>query len=387
MMDTREFRGYITECIDSAPGPGWVDLLNWLADRLEEMPEDALPSRAGCSDCGNRVIHAPECPAGITPAGPAVECQHPLGGIDRNGRCLHCGEQAILLPRTQPTATPAGKRVTLLDEWGHMAREWDRFWRACGCLDGSVSVDDAIGKWQAMERELVEQREEIACLVTMAREPMGSKEHLTPRNRPTATPAACPTCHGAGWIGEYVATGGSSRGCPDCVGTGRPTAASAEDPDYKLPPCADCDTLKREVQKLKDARDNRLDRIEPLEAEVERLDDLLAHANSLIGETQRDYEKERKAKEQAAVWEANYHTACDSVRKHQFWASEAEARADGWQKRHALVVEQRERLRTALEELMQWGVELDDARLKYITVQVDRSAAEAAQEALREEPA
>ena len=40
------------------------------------------------------------------------------------------------------------------------------------------------------------------------------------------------------------------------------------------------------------------------------------------------------------------------------------------------------RLEEALREIMQWGVEQDDARLKYITVQVDRADIEKAQEAL-----
>jgi len=41
-----------------------------------------------------------------------------------------------------------------------------------------------------------------------------------------------------------------------------------------------------------------------------------------------------------------------------------------------------ERLRVALRDLMCWGVTLDDSRLKYIEVQVDRAAIAAVEAAL-----
>ncbi len=42
-------------------------------------------------------------------------------------------------------------------------------------------------------------------------------------------------------------------------------------------------------------------------------------------------------------------------------------------------------LEEALQNLMTWGVEFDDARVRYISVQVDRPAVEAAERALRGE--
>ena len=44
----------------------------------------------------------------------------------------------------------------IMDEWGNMAHEWDRYWRAAGVGDGSISVDDAIACWQALESRVQE---------------------------------------------------------------------------------------------------------------------------------------------------------------------------------------------------------------------------------------
>jgi len=297
------------------------------AEGLEEIPEDALPSRGGCPDCGNRVIHAPECPAGITPAGPAAA---PLG---RGPSILSQAEVDAL------------RSVTDADEEAeiHATAEKVLGKGPCTCKPPPAGHNIACsvhGVAAAQERaedlDYIEDRKWEQDVFEAHKEARARKQDEE------SVGEECPDC---------AANAERHHRCPQHQGD-HPLCGK-----HGLP--QPCDICRGEL------------------AEVFHLEGLM----------QLDARAVKQALERATVWEANYNSACDSVRKHQQRAEQAEARADGWQKRHALVVEQRERLRTALEELMQWGVEYNDSRLKYITVQVDRKAAEAAQETLREEPA
>jgi hypothetical protein len=45
-------------------------------------------------------------------------------------------------------------------EWQAMANEWDRFWTAVGVCLADITVDQAIEKWQALERQAEHLRRE-----------------------------------------------------------------------------------------------------------------------------------------------------------------------------------------------------------------------------------
>jgi hypothetical protein len=49
----------------------------------------------------------------------------------------------------------------IMDEFGDMAREWDRFWKACECHDGNISVDDAIEKYKSLQRDVELLKKEV----------------------------------------------------------------------------------------------------------------------------------------------------------------------------------------------------------------------------------